>query len=216
MTSCGETDAGVVELREERFNGRRWVPRCIHAKLVGIQLVLRVFFVVGPEMGKDGEAGDVAITEGRIIEIRNAVVGDSIHDLGAESLVDFVVGSEDGTGAGGVDAVEFGDLLGGEAGSRVFADRNWIDWWKKRDSGEEGEVGCREGETDVTMEAVAASMRGDRGGVGVKLGLSGAKSSVGWGRGGGGKGREFDGWEGGSDDTGGDGNGSHYQLLLMN
>ena len=164
----GETDAGV-KLGEERFNGRRWIPRCMHAKLVGVQFVLRNFTVVGPEMGEDGEAGDMAIAEGGIVKILNVVVGDGCDDLGAKSLVDFVVGSEDGAGAS-VDAVEFGDLMGGKAGG-VFADRSGIDGWKKRDVEEESVFGGREGEANVAMEAVAA-VRWDRGGVGVELGLS--------------------------------------------
>ena len=61
-------------------------------------------------------------------------------------------------------------------------------------------------------------MRWDRCGVGVKLCLGGTESFVGWCVSGCGDGREFDGGEGGSDDTGGEGDGRHtnYQLLLMN
>ena len=67
----------------------------------------------------------------------------------------------------------------------------------------------------MAVEAVAA-VRWDGSGVGVELSLGSAESGIG-GRGGGGRDRrECDGWEGSGDNAGGEGNGSHYQLLLMN
>ena len=170
VASCGETNAGV-ELSEESFNGRWRVPRCMHAELVGIQFVLRDLAMVGPKMGEDGEAGHVTVAEGGVIEVLNVVIGNCGDDLGAEGLVDFVVGAKDGAGAS-VDAVEFGDLMGREAG-RVFADGRGVDGGNERYGGEDGIVGDGESEANVTVEAIAA-VRGDRGGVGVKLGLSGA------------------------------------------
>jgi hypothetical protein len=60
----------------------------------------------------------------------------------------------------------------------------------------------------MAMEAIAA-VGGNGRGIGIELGLSGAEGGVGWRVGGRGDGREFEGREGGSDDTGGEGEGRH-------
>ena len=91
---------------------------------------------------------------------------------------------------------------------------------EERNGGENCVVGRGEGEDkgDVAMEAVPAVGR-DGCGICVELGLCGAEGGIRWRVGGGGDRREFEGREGGSDDTGGEGKGSHvnnYQLLLMN
>ena len=53
------------------------------------------------------------------------MICDGSDDLCAEGFVNFVVGTEDGA-SGGMDAVEFGDLVGGEAGG-MLADGGWVD-----------------------------------------------------------------------------------------
>jgi hypothetical protein len=77
-----------------------------------------------------------------------------------------------------------------------------------RDGGEQCIVGKGEGEDNMAMEAIAA-VGGDGCGIGIELGLSGAKGGVGWRVGGQEDMCEFEGREGGSDDTGSEGEGRH-------
>ena len=154
----------------------------MHSELVGVEFVLRDFTVVGPEVSEEGQTRDVTISKGGIVEVLDVVVSDGVDDLSAESFVDFVVGAEDGAG-GGVEAVEFSNLMRGEA-RRMFDDGSRVVGGKERDGGENRVFGGGKGEGDVAMEAVTA-VGGDGCGICVELGLSGAEGGVGWRVGGG-------------------------------
>ena len=128
----GEADSGV-QLGEEGFDGRWWVPRCVYAELVGVELVLSDFAVVGPEVREEVEAGDMAVAEGGVVEVFDIVISDGCDDLGAKGLVYFVVGAKDGACCR-VKAVELRDLVGRGAGGEV-----WNGW--RVDGGDEGNGG---------------------------------------------------------------------------
>ena len=210
----GESDSDV-ELSEEGLDWSRRIPWCLHAELIFIKLILRDFTVVGPEVGKDVETGDMSISKSGIVEVFDVMIGDGIDDLGTKGLVDFVVSAED-RACDEVEAIDFGDLVGSEAG-RMFNDWCWVCGRQDRNSREDGIVCWGKGESDVAVEAIIAAVRRDRGGVCVELGLSGAKCCVGRRVSSGGDGCELDGGKGCSDDTGGEGGCRHnYQLLLMN
>ena len=172
----------------------------MHTELVSVELVLGYLAVVGPEMSEDSKAGDVAVSERGIVKVFDVVIGDSVDDLRAEGLVDFIVSAENGAGDA-VETVKFCDLVVGESCGMIEHLRR-IDGWNERNVGESGVFSGREGEGNVSMEAIAA-VRWDRGGVGIELCLSGTESGVGGRVGGRGDGSEFDCREGGSDDTGG-------------
>ena len=201
----GESDSNV-ELSEEGLDWSRRIPWCLHAELIFIKLILRDFTVVGPEVGKDVETGDMSISKSGIVEVFDVMIGDGIDDLGTKGLVDFVVSAED-RACDEVEAIDFGDLVGSEAG-RMFNDWCWVSGRQERYRREDGIVGSGEGERDVAVEAITA-MRRDRGSVCVALCLSGAESGIGWRVSGGGDWRKFEGWEGGRDDTGGEGDCRH-------
>jgi hypothetical protein len=205
VASGREADANV-ELSEEGLDWSGWIPRGLHSELVGVEFVLRDFAVVSPEVGKEGETGDVSVSEGRIVQVLDVVIGDGVDDLSTEGFVDFVVGAEDGASSG-VNAIELRDLMSGET-CGMLEDGWWVVGGKKRDGGEKCIVGGGEGEGDMAMEAIAA-VGGDGGSIGIELGLSGAEGGIGWRVSGRGDGSEFEGREGGSDDTGGEGEGRH-------
>ena len=191
-----------VELSEEGINRSGRVPWGLHAELIGVELVLGDFAVLGPKMSEEGEARHVAVS-GIVEVVLNVLICDGVDNLRAECFVDFIIRAENGAG-NDVETVDFCDLVVGESGGMIDNFLGWIERWNERSVGESCVCSWREGEDNMTMEPIPA-VRRDRGGVGIELCLGGTESCVGWwvvnGRG---DGSEFDGGgEGGSDGTGG-------------
>ena len=150
-----------------------------HARVVGVELVLRDSTVVGPEVREKLETSDVTKTNGLIVKRTDVNWVDSVDEHVSERLVHIMIRAE-----GREEFLVHADGLCDLKCSGICSmDRNdWrIDWGNKRNvvDGEFDVTGWGHRKSKMTVDAVS-SLGGNRSCVAVQLSLRKTKGRIGW------------------------------------